>query len=77
MILERLQVKNFGVFRGQHIFNLTPIFYENKPIILFGGLNGSGKTTLFDGIKLCLYGRLSSRNFKTKKDYHGYIKKKI
>jgi len=76
MILENIKVKNFGVFRGEHVFDLTPDLKE-KPIILFGGLNGSGKTTLFEGIKLCLYGQLSSKNLRTKSDYHEYLKKKI
>ena len=76
MILENIRVKNFGVFRGEHVFDLTPDLID-KPIILFGGLNGSGKTTLFEGIKLCLYGQLSSKNLRTKSDYHEYLKKKI
>jgi DNA sulfur modification protein DndD len=76
MILENIKVKNFGVFRGEHVFDLTPDLID-KPIILFGGLNGSGKTTLFEGIKLCLYGQLSSKNLRTKSDYHEYLKKKI
>jgi len=77
MILENIKVKNFGVFRGEHVFDLTPDLKKIRPIILFGGLNGSGKTTLFEGIKLCLYGQLSSKYFRTKGDYHDYLKKKI
>jgi len=77
MILQSIEVENFGVFRGKHIFNLTPDFSENRPIILFGGLNGSGKTTLFDGIKICLYGRPTFKEFRTKKQYNSYMSKKI
>jgi len=77
MILQSIEVENFGVFRGKHVFNLTPDFSENRPIILFGGLNGSGKTTLFDGIKICLYGRPTLKEFRTKKQYNSYISKKI
>jgi len=77
MILQSIEVENFGVFRGKHIFNLMPDFSENRPIILFGGLNGSGKTTLFDGIKICLYGRPTFKEFRTKKQYNSYLSKKI
>ena len=77
MILQKITLQNFGVFRDTHEFNLKPLLIENKPIILFGGLNGSGKTTLFEGIKLCLYGRSNYKEFKTKKAYHSYIAKKI
>jgi len=77
MILQNIELENFGVFRGNHVFNLAPDFNENKPIVLFGGLNGSGKTTLFEGIKLCLYGRPTYKEFKTKKQYNSYLSKKI
>lgn len=77
MILQNIELENFGVFRGKHLFNLTPDFNENKPIILFGGMNGSGKTTLFEGIKLCLYGRPTYKEFKNKKQYNSYLSKKI
>ena len=77
MILQNIELENFGVFRGKHVFNLTSDFNENKPIVLFGGLNGSGKTTLFEGIKLCLYGRPTYKEFKTNKQYTSYLSKKI
>ena len=77
MILQSIELDNYGVFRGKHVFNLTPDPHENRPIILFGGLNGSGKTTLFEGIKLCLYGRKNFKDFRTKKAYHSYLKRKI
>jgi len=77
MILQSIEVENFGVFRGKHVFNLKPNFGEKRPIILFGGLNGSGKTTLFDGIKICLYGRTTFKDFRTKKQYNAYLSKKI
>lgn len=77
MILHNIVIKNFGVFRGIHEFNLKPDLINDRPIILFGGLNGSGKTTLFEGIKLCLYGRPTFKELKTKKQYHSYISKKV
>ena len=54
MILKKLTVNNFGVFRGEHSFSLEP--KGSRAIILFGGKNGAGKSTLFEAIRLCLYG---------------------
>lgn len=70
MILDRITICNYGVYRGSHQAVLTPI--ERKPVILFGGLNGGGKTTLLDAFQLALYGqkaRLSNRGRLGYKDY--------
>src|SRR5580700_12026515 len=58
MILEQLTLRNFCLFRGEQVFDLTPVRRNGKhlPIILFGGINGGGKTTLLDAIQLALYG---------------------
>ena len=77
MILQSVELENYGVFRGKHEFNLTPDLHKKKPIILFGGLNGSGKTTIFEGINLCLYGRKYFKRLRTIKEYHAYLKSKI
>ena len=64
MILRNLTLTNFGVFRGEHRFDLSP--RASRALILFGGKNGAGKSTLFEAIRLCLYGSKaigpSSRN---------------
>jgi len=54
MILERLTLRNFCLFRGEQTFTLTPGRRNGNhlPIILFGGINGGGKTTLLDSIQL-------------------------
>lgn len=57
MILNRLTLVNFGVYRGQHQFDLRP--QGSGPIVIFGGKNGAGKTTLLDATRLCLHGRLA------------------
>ena len=59
MILKKLTVNNFGVFRGEHSFSLEP--RGSRSIILFGGKNGAGKSTLFEAIQLCLYGSRAGR----------------
>src|SRR2546421_66100 len=58
MILDTLTLRNFGLFRGRQVFDLTPALRNGKsrPIVLFGGINGGGKTTLFDALQLALYG---------------------
>jgi DNA sulfur modification protein DndD len=55
MIFKELQIKNFGIYQGEHSINLE---VENgKPVILLGALNGGGKTTFLDAIQLVLYGK--------------------
>jgi len=75
MIFTKIQIKNFGIFRGKHTFNLRPdkSSSSQKPIILFGGKNGSGKTTLFEAIRLCLY----SSSFKGRKMYKSLYHKHL
>ena len=57
MLLERITLQNFGIYKDENIFDLTST--KEKPIILCGGQNGGGKTTLFDSVMLCLYGEKS------------------
>lgn len=78
MILTKLSVENFGLFRDRYTFDLaTELGMGTKPIILFGGKNGAGKTTLFEAFRLCLYGN-TLPEFRIKGfDYHKYVKSKI
>lgn len=55
MIFRELQIKNFGIYQGEHNINLE--VEEGKPVILLGALNGGGKTTFLDAIQLVLYGK--------------------
>lgn len=75
MILTRLAVKNYGVFREQ-AFDLLPKSNE-KPIILFGGKNGAGKTSLFEAVKLCLYGPAFRGERMSDPKYEKFLRDKI
>jgi DNA sulfur modification protein DndD len=79
MILNRLTLTNFGVYRGQHQFNLRP--QASRPIVIFGGKNGAGKTTLLDAIRLCLYGSLILDDLRQRaikgSDYERYLGERI
>jgi len=75
MILTRLSITNFGVYRDHHEFDLRPrsVDGEALPVVLFGGKNGAGKTTILSAIRLCLYGQLALGNRVRRTDYEAYI----
>ena len=75
MILHKLALNNFGLFRGSQTIQLTP--NGIGPIILIGGMNGSGKTTLLDAVRLCLYGRRSLGARVSSNEYHKYLSSMI
>ncbi|MDW7669904.1 MAG: AAA family ATPase, partial [Bacillota bacterium] len=70
MKLNRIKLKNFRSFGGEHDIDLN--IKESKNIILIGGKNGAGKSSLFEGMKLCLYGPLT---FGYMNQNHYYIEK--
>ena len=75
MILSKLILTNFGVFRGRQIISLTP--RPSRPIILFGGMNGAGKSTLLEAIRVCLYGPGSLASPTSKEAYLSYLDSRI
>jgi DNA sulfur modification protein DndD len=75
MIINKIILKNFGIFFGLHEIDIKP--QKNKPVILFGALNGSGKTTLLEGIQIALYGKSAQIDFRGKKNYYEYLKSLI
>ncbi len=75
MILTKVTLKDYGVYKGKNEFDLTCT--EDRPIVLIGGTNGAGKTTLFESIMLCLYGMSIMDKKTTRKLYEKFLAKKI
>jgi DNA sulfur modification protein DndD len=71
MIIKKLVLHNFRVFRGTHEIDLSPRKEKGmlKPIILFGGLNGAGKTSILTAVRFALYGRLAFEHLVNNQEY--------
>jgi DNA sulfur modification protein DndD len=76
MLIEKVELHNFGVFRGRHEIDLSPNG-SKKPVILFGGLNGSGKTTFLESLNLGLYGKTAPRIRGGNGNYDKYLRRLI
>ena len=55
MILQKIELNNFGSYKDYNVFNLNTSDPDKK-IVIIGGKNGTGKTTLFVAVELALYG---------------------
>lgn len=75
MIVTRIILQDYGVYRGRNEFDLTCT--PQKPIVLIGGTNGAGKTTLFESMTLCLYGISALGRRVSKKEYGKFLSRKI
>jgi len=79
MILQQLTLRNFGLYRAEHVFNLAPGGKRSRvaPIVLFGGMNGGGKTTILDAIQLVLYGNRARCSKRADKSYDDFLRESI
>jgi DNA sulfur modification protein DndD len=79
MILDKLTLNNFCVYRGEQSVDLRPETRngKNRPVVLFGGINGGGKTTILDAIQLVLYGNRASCSKKSEKSYDQFLRESI
>lgn len=65
MFFSKLELHNYGIYRGSHEICLRDGAGPHN-IILIGGLNGRGKTTFHDAILLALYGKQAYRYIQEK-----------
>lgn len=78
MILNRLVVRNFGLFRGEQSLDLQPRSEGvRRSMILVGGHNGAGKTTLLEAVRVCLHGKLALGARVTEAAYHSYLRERL
>lgn len=65
MYFSKIELHNFGIYKGTHEMCLTDKAGERN-ITLIGGLNGRGKTTFHDAILLALYGKQALKYIQEK-----------
>ena len=75
MIIDKLTLFNFGIYKGKHEIDLSP--KKKKNIVLIGALNGGGKTTLLDALQVALYGPRANYSDKGKVQYKKYLKESV
>lgn len=75
MLLQHLTVNNFGVFRGQHSFELAPRSKDGRDyhLTIFSGHNGAGKTTLFQAMIFALHGAAYFEGAAISQKYSNFI----
>lgn len=56
MYFTKVELHNFGIYKGTHEMRLTDK-EDQRNITLVGGMNGRGKTTFHDAILIALYGK--------------------
>ena len=56
MYFTKIELHNFGIYKGSHEMCLTDKIGDRN-ITLVGGLNGRGKTTFHDSVLIALYGK--------------------
>lgn len=79
MRLRKLELLNYGMYRGRQEIDLLPRTRGNKvrPIVLVGGQNGAGKTTILEAVRLCLYGRLALGPRVADAEYNRYLRERF
>ena len=65
MYFTKVELHNFGIYKGTHEMYLTDRIGDRN-ITLVGGLNGRGKTTFHDAILIALYGKLALKYIQEK-----------
>lgn len=65
MYFTKVELQNFGIYKGTHEMCLSDKV-GNRNITLVGGLNGRGKTTFHDAILIALYGKQALKYIQEK-----------
>lgn len=58
MIIDRVEIENFGPYRGSHVLNLG---VGDQPLVVIHGQNMTGKTTILNSVRWALYGIAKGR----------------
>lgn len=77
MILQSLRLVNFGLYGGEHCFELAPDADGKKPVVLVVGHNGAGKTTFLESVRLALYGKRALGARVGQVEYERHLLKRI
>jgi len=77
MILQSLRLVNFGLYGGEHYFDLAPEVDGQKPVVLVVGHNGAGKTTFLESVRLALYGKRALGARVGQAEYERHLLKRI
>ncbi len=77
MILQSLRLLNFGLYGGEHRFDLAPEPDGQKPVVLVVGHNGAGKTTFLESVRLALYGKRALGARVGQAEYERHLLKRI
>ena len=62
MILQRIELENYGPYKG--VVNLDLSITDKENVILLQGSNDTGKTSLYKAIQFCLYGEFSALQYQ-------------
>ena len=62
MILQRIELENYGPYKG--VVNLDLSITDKENVILLRGSNDTGKTSLYKAIQFCLYGEFSALQYQ-------------
>ena len=59
MLIERIEMENFGPYYGEHALDLPT---SGPPLIVVHGENMTGKTSFLNAIRWCFYGEARDRS---------------
>jgi DNA sulfur modification protein DndD len=73
MIIEKVTIENFGLFKERSVIDLMPDTDKGKNIIVVSGKNGVGKSTLQEAIHIALLGSLAVDTRMSESGYEQHL----